>query len=433
MRNQIDQSDFIKEKFSRYIRSTFDIRDKTYKTLFNQRLGEMESKLYKGPYLASTLPFEQSKSLNELMDEDILEKDFSFIGGKDPEKEDFLDFNRPCYAHQIMAFERIREGHNMVVTTGTGSGKTECFMFPIINELIKEIAEGNREPGVRAIFLFPLNALVYDQIDRLRGLLQNYEDIRFGFYTGRTPEDENSSEGRKQLAIYKQKYGEPAKNEVLTRAKMRANPPQILFTNYSMLEYLLIRPTDQSLISAEALKHLRFIVMDEAHIYRGALGIEIALLLRRLQGTANRNPQFVLTSATLGRGREDISLIIDFAQKLTSTHFDEEDIIFGIRHENKTASEYSIDPDDYTQLLGKIDNKDELKSIFNKYRQYDDSLSEKANLYELLIRDEHVKELFHLTKNVGAFLEVMRNMYGFDVQSLTALVDLITKAKSNDP
>ena len=432
MKNQIEQTDFIKEKFSRYIRSTFDIRDNTYKTLFNQRLSELESKLYKGPYLASTLPFEPSKTLNELIEEGLLEKSFEDIGGKDPEKDDYLDFNRPCYAHQIKAFERIRDGHNMVVTTGTGSGKTECFMFPIINELIKEYNSGNREPGVRAIFLFPLNALVYDQIDRLRGLLQNYEDIRFGFYTGRTPEDENTPEGRKQIGLYKQKYGEPAKNEVLTREKMRANPPQILFTNYSMLEYLLIRPTDQSLISADALKNLRFIVLDEAHIYRGALGIEIALLLRRLQGTANRNPQFVLTSATLGRGKEDLPQIIDFANKLTSGTFGEEDIIFGIRHENKTPTEYRIEPEDYIDLLGNIENKNEFKLISGKYREYDDNLSEKVNLYELLIRDENVKELFHLTKNVGSFIEVMRNMYDFDVKSLTALVDLITKAKSND-
>ena len=141
-----------------------------------------------------------------------------------------------------------------------------------------------------------------------RGLLQNCPELKFGFYTGRTPEDEQSKEGKRLLGQYRQKYGEPAVNEVLTREKMRAEPPQILFTNYSMLEYLLIRPTDSSLISAEGLKNLKFIVLDEAHIYRGALGIEIALLLRRLQGTANRIPQFVLTSATLGRGREDLKI-----------------------------------------------------------------------------------------------------------------------------
>ena len=432
MKNQIEQTDFIKAKFSRYLRSTFDIRDNTYKSLYSRRLDELESRLYKGPYLASSLPFEQSKTLYQLISEGLLDKDFEKIGGKDPQKEDYLDFNRPCYAHQIKAFERISNGHNMVVTTGTGSGKTECFMFPIINELIKEYSAGNTSAGVRAIFLFPLNALVYDQIDRLRGLLQNYKEIRFGFYTGRTPEDETSSEGRRQLGLYRKKYGEPAKNEVLTRAKMRENPPQILFTNYSMLEYLLIRPTDQNLISSEALKHLRFIVLDEAHIYRGALGIEISLLLRRLQGTANKTPQFVLTSATLGRGKEDLPQIIEFASKLTSASFEEQDIIFGIRHNHVEPQEYEIEPSDYTSMLDNLDNPEMLQAIYKKYRPYNTTASVKVNLYELLVRDGHAKELYHLTKNVGAFVDVMRNMYGFDVRSLTALVELITKSVSND-
>ncbi len=432
MRNQIEQTEFIKNKFSRYLRSAFDIRDMTYKSLYAQRLSELESRLYRGPFLASSMPFEQSKTLNTIITDGLFEKEFEKIGGKDPNTGDFLDFERPCYAHQIKAFERIRDGHNMVVTTGTGSGKTECFMFPIINALIKEIKSGNNTPGVRAIFLFPLNALVYDQIDRLRGLLQNYEELRFGFYTGRTPEDETSPEGRKQLGIYKRKYGEPAKNEVLTRNQMRANPPQILFTNYSMLEYLLIRPTDQNLISTEALKNLKFIVLDEAHIYRGALGIEISLLLRRLQGTANKNPQFILTSATLGRGREDLPQIVDFASKLTSAAFEEEDIIFAIRHNNLCPSEYEIEPADYNLLLDNLDNADLFRQLYSRYRSYDASSSVRVNLYELLIRDRHSQELFHLTKNVGAFFEVMRNMNGFDVHSLTSLIELITKAKSSD-
>lgn len=432
MKNQIEQTEFIKAKFSRYLRSTFDIRDSTYKALYAKRLDELESGLYRGPYLASSLPFEQSRTLNELIADGLFEKEFERIGGNDPEKDNYLDFDRPCYAHQIKAFERIRAGHNMVVTTGTGSGKTECFMFPIINELIKERNSGNTEPGVRAIFLFPLNALVYDQIDRLRGLLQNYEDLRFGFYTGRTPEDESSAEGRRQLGLYRQKYGEPARNEVLTRAKMRENPPQILFTNYSMLEYLLIRPTDQSLISENALKNLRFIVLDEAHIYRGALGIEISLLLRRLQGTANKHPQFVLTSATLGRGKEDLPKIIDFAGKLTSGIFEEQDIIFGIRHNHDTPPEYEIAPPDYPVLLEDMDDPEALKAVYEKYRPFNPAVSNKANLFELLIRDGHVRELFHLTKNVCAFADVMRSMYGFDVPSLTALIELITKAVSKD-
>lgn len=424
MNNQIEQSEFIKGKFSKYLRSTFDIRDTEYKNLYNKKLDELESKLYKGPYLASNLPFEQSYSINELISQGRFEKEFTRVGD--------LDFDRPCYAHQINAFDRIANGRNIVVTTGTGSGKTECFMLPIINELICEINSGNTDPGVRAIFLFPLNALVYDQIDRLRALLKNYEEIKFGFYTGRTPEDEKSAEGRKQLEAYRRKYGEPSKNEIFTREKMRINPPQILFTNYSMLEYLLIRPTDQSLISSDALKHLRFIVLDEAHIYRGALGIEISLLLSRLKGTANKEPQFVLTSATLGRGKEDLPSIVDFASKLTSSKYEDEDIVFGIRHENTEKAEYRVMPEDCVALFENFENKDEYIKVYEKYRKFEESKSIKTNTYDLLVRDYYTKDLFHYTQKVGNFMDVLDRMYGFDIRSLTALIELITKSTSDD-
>ena len=424
MNNQIEQSDFIKGKFSKYLRSTFDIRDPEYKALYNKKLDELESKLYKGPFLASNLPFEQSASINELIDQGVFDPDFRRVGD--------LDFDRPCYAHQVHAFNRISNGNSIVVTTGTGSGKTECFMLPIINELIKEIKAGNTAPGVRAIFLFPLNALVYDQIDRLRKLLMNYEEIKFGFYTGKTPEDEHSQEGKKQLAEYKRAYGEPLKNELFTREKIRENPPQILFTNYSMLEYLLIRPTDQSLISATALEHLRFIVLDEAHIYRGALGIEISLLLSRLKGTANKNPQFILTSATLGRGKEDLPSIIDFASKLTSSRFEDSDIIFGIRHQNNETLEYRIKPVDYIELYENFDNQDKFVRVYSKYSSFDEQKSINTNTYDLLIRDCNTRDLFHYSQNVGEFFSVLDRMIGFDVKSLVALIELITKATSDD-
>ena len=423
-RSQIEQAEFIKNKFSTYLKSTFGIRDKEYNDLFISRLNELESRLYRGPFLASALPFEQSQSIKSLMDDGLFEKDFERIGD--------IDFDRPSYEHQVKAFQRIKQGSNVVVTTGTGSGKTECFMLPIIDELIKEYNSGNRAPGVRAIFLFPLNALVYDQIDRLRKYLSNYKEIRFGFYTGRTPEDENSREGKRLIAQYKNKYGEPIENEVLTREKMRENPPQILFTNYSMLEYLLIRPTDQSLISTEALKYLRFVVLDEAHIYRGALGIEISLLLRRLSGTANKKIQYILTSATLGRGQEDLDDIISFASKLTSSVFEKEDVIFGIRHNFEQKVDYSINPEDYTKLLSNIDNNAELTKIYNKYSEYNNEKSIGVNLYNLLSRDSNTRTLYHKTKNVGEFSDVVKSMDGFSYETLSNLIELINKSFSKD-
>lgn len=424
MKNIIQQTRFIKDKFSRFLKSTFDIRDHRYNDLYIQRLNELEAKLYKGPYLASALPFEPAKSVNELVKEGFFEPGFLNVGD--------VDIDRPCYAHQINAFERIANGHSIVVTTGTGSGKTECFMFPIINELIKEIKEGNSEPGIRAIFLFPLNALVYDQIDRLRSLLKNFEDIKFGYYTGKTPENAKTLEGRKELESYRQRFGEPYKNELLTREEMRNNPPQILFTNYSMLEYLLIRPGDQKLISKKALRNLKFIVLDEAHTYKGALGVEISLLLRRLQGAAEKKPQFILTSATLGRGQIDLPDIITFARKLTSSSFEEKDIIFGIRHHNPDVYEYEVDPNDYIAFYNNLENVEAIKPIYEKYRPYNDSCNIKINLYKLLLKDKNTQVLYTLTNKVGLFFDVLRLMPGFDYVALTALVELVSYSLSDN-
>ena len=426
MKNQIEQTQFIKDNFSRFIRSTFDIRNEEYRKLFYKRLDELgQSKLYKGPYLASSLPFEPSLSISDLIATGDMNSSMAKLGG--------VDSKRPNYNHQIKCFKLISSGRNVVVTTGTGSGKTECFMLPIINSILNEKDECAKtgkayKKGIRAIFLFPMNALVYDQIDRLRTLLSEL-DITFGFYTGKTPEDNDEKEKRK----YIEKYGEPSKNELFTRKTMRATPPDILFTNYSMLEYLLIRPIDYSLISEEALSNWRFVVLDEAHTYRGALGIEISLLLRRLCGSANRKPQFILTSATLGRGKEDLPKIIDFANTLTSCEpeFEENDIVFGERHPlDSSMVQYSIYPKKYVLLFNALNNKEDLKALFSDYVQYDEDKTLSQNLYELLIRDGNVHELFRRTKNVADFYDVLNSFDDFDVDSLTSLIELVTKATS---
>lgn len=418
--NQIEQANFIKEKFSTYLRSAFDIRYQPYSQLYNARLSELESRLYKGPYLASALPFEQSLSIRQLIEKGVFEEDFSNIGE--------VDLNRPCYSHQIKAFERIKAGRSIVVTTGTGSGKTECFMYPIINSILEEINNGNNQPGIRAIFLFPLNALVYDQIDRLRTYLQKFTNINYGFYTGKTPDNKRTKEYREQKAYLESL----PKHELVTREQMKENPPHILFTNYSMLEYLLIRPSDERLISKEALKNLKFIVMDEAHTYRGALGIEISLLLRRLTGLADHSLQFVLTSATLGRGYEDIGKIKEFAHTLTSNDYENADIVFGIRQANSFGDKYSIAPDDYEVLLENLENLDQIKTIFSKYRKYDDQATIYVNLYTLLRDDKNTHELYCKTCNVGDIKDVKNYLFDFSYSNIAALVELIAKARSND-
>src|SRR6266700_2933973 len=125
-----------------------------------------------------------------------------------------------------------------------------------------------------------MNALADDQLRRHRHVLEHYPSITFGRYTGETQEKEREAEERFQ----EQFPFEPLlPNEFISREKMRVKPPHILLTNYAMLEYLLLRPEDCDFFDGAKGQHWRFIVLDEAHVYDGASGIELALLLRRLK------------------------------------------------------------------------------------------------------------------------------------------------------
>ncbi|MGT2548893.1 DEAD/DEAH box helicase, partial [Streptococcus milleri] len=145
------------------------------------------------------------------------------------------------YAHQDAALRKVRAGRNVVVATGTGSGKTESFLLPILDDLVRESEAGTLGPGVRALLLYPMNALANDQLKRLRQLLADRPEITFGRYTGDTRNSER--EARENFSVLNP--GEPIlPNELLSRERMRETPPHILLTNYAMLEYLLLRPLD---------------------------------------------------------------------------------------------------------------------------------------------------------------------------------------------
>ena len=149
-----------------------------------------------------------------------------------------------------------------------------------------------------------MNALVNDQKERIRDLLRDYPQITFGSFTGDTPY-KRTSKALADLGIYDEST--ILENELISREEIRRNPPDILFTNYSMLEYLLIRPEDYSIINPNMMKQWQYMVLDEAHTYKGSLGIELSFLMRRLTGLVDKKPQFILTSATLGD--KDLSLI----------------------------------------------------------------------------------------------------------------------------
>ena len=239
------------------------------------------------PVFESTFPWESSSTtMNELGGELLL-----------PSLIDAMDkggFGRQLapHKHQIAAWQvLLEEQKSIVVTSGTGSGKTECFMVPILNDLAQEYEENYEQLiGVRALFIYPLNALINSQRERLRSWTENYDGgIRFCLYNGNTEESKHRDQGKHP-------------NEILTRKILRAEPAPLLVTNATMLEYMLVRQIDAPIIQQSQGK-LRWIVLDEAHTYMGSQAAELSLLLRRVMysfGVKAKDVRFVATSATIG-------------------------------------------------------------------------------------------------------------------------------------
>lgn len=233
---------------------------------------------------------------------------------------------RKPYVHQIKAWNALKEtpARSVIVSTGTASGKTECFLIPILDDLIREYEANKSRPlvGIRALFLYPLNALINSQKERLSAWTASLEGgVRFCLYNGATPD---------QVPYLSQK-GAP--EEVLSRKTLRSSPPPILVTNSTMLEYMLVRKADGPIVQQSQGK-LRWIVLDEAHTYLGSNAAEISLLLRRVMHAFNADPaeiRFVATSATIGSGKESEQALASFLADLAGIEVSQVTVIGGRR------------------------------------------------------------------------------------------------------
>ena len=418
--NPIEQTNYIEKEYKKYIYSTFQIKDKIYNKLFREKLKNEE--IVKGPFLNIDLPFEKGKTLKELVEEGIVNKNFLKLSD--------INEERPLYKHQEEALRIIMDNRNAVVTTGTGSGKTECFLYPILNTILNQIQNGQGGPGIRAMFLYPMNALVNDQMQRIRKILANYPQITFGSFTGETPEEVTSSIRSK---ILKESEVGILPNEILSREEIRQNPPHLLFTNYSMLEHLLLRPKDEKIFNKESTKNWRFIVLDEAHTYNGALGIELGLLLRRVAGLANEKPNFILTSATLGKGKEDVDKIVNFANNLTSNKFNKDDVVFATRkYLDEKLIRYTVDSKIYSLLKENYDNIEKIKDIIKEYGDFNNYTKVNEILFDLLIKDKNIIDLYNIGKDVLEFKTILKKFEDkFSQQELVDFIFLINKANKD--
>ncbi|MDP4835774.1 MAG: DEAD/DEAH box helicase [Burkholderiales bacterium] len=233
--------------------------------------------------------------------------------------------NASPYVHQLDAWNALLGNgcKSTIITSGTGSGKTECFMVPVLSSIAEDRTKKDSDGGVQAIFVYPLNALIQSQRERLRAWTGPFDgEIRFCLYNGMTPEESRAD-----------RYKE-SPNEVHDRKILRSRPPEILVTNPTMLEYMLVRAQDAPILEKSQGK-LRWIVLDEAHNYIGSQAAELALLLRRVIhafGCTAEDVHFVATSATIGANDEATrGQLKNFLARLAGVSVDRVTVISGER------------------------------------------------------------------------------------------------------
>lgn len=294
-------ADNLEDDYHLLLRTTFRPAREELREKFNGSLDE-EGFLVRDIFLQVLPVYERSKPIAELSN--TTRGLFGIIA------------DQP-YRHQVEAVRRLLQGKSVIVATGTGSGKTEAFLMPIIDWCLKK----KGTPGVKAILIYPMNALANNQRDRLREILANGSGVSFGRYTGETQ------------IWSEQRPSDVPKEERWTRPEFWENPPDILLTNYQMLDYMLIRDDGHRIFKNH---QIRFIVLDEMHSYRGKLGTDIAFLMRRLKSALKKSnppssePIFVGTSATLQSGQEVVDpkiAVAEFFTKLTGQSIEADAVI----------------------------------------------------------------------------------------------------------
>ena len=307
----IEASKHVLDSLERYMRSTFNPRRTVIAEDYAMALTEAIASRDLGGSLYREVRriFAEGESLQSLIDSGLVHPDLS----------KFTNFN--LYAHQSKTLRMTAiDKQNAIIATGTGSGKTESFLMPIIDSLLKEKDEGTLDAGIRAIVVYPMNALANDQLESFRDKFQKYPEITFGRFVGPTPTTTKEALQKKGNANF-------LINERPSRESILGNVPHVLITNYSMLERLLLLPQWEGLFN----KKLNWIVLDEVHSYDGTKAIEMSMLMRRLKART-ADPTGVLciaASATLGdrNSAKDRERAAKFASELFGEKFTASNLI----------------------------------------------------------------------------------------------------------
>lgn len=310
------------------LRASFSPSTKAFENIIEGFLNEPEA-LIKGPWLSLDMPFRRSQRAEEFFPDVPL--------GFKP------------YRHQERAFERLSgpRPKSTLVATGTGSGKTECFLLPVLDSCAK--AKG--EPGIKAIIIYPMNALASDQARRIAKLIARnpkLKGLRAGIYADQRPEHPSSVMTEAGI--------------IDSREALVKNPPDILLTNYKMLDYMLVRPDERDIWEKNRPETLRHLIVDELHTFDGAQGTDLASLIRRLKARLNMRRESLCcvgTSATLG-GPEAIGDLVAYANEIFDEPFEASSVVL---EDRQSVTEY-LEDIQITAL--DVPAEDQIKALLRK-------------------------------------------------------------------
>lgn len=387
----------IKSSINEFLTTEFSSSTPYFQELIKEFLAK-EDNLFKGYYLSIGLPFRPATNNASIFPQ--------------------IPLSFTPHRHQEIAFRRLKAPNyqSTLVATGTGSGKTECYMIPILDYCYQNY----QTRGIKAILIYPMNALATDQSKRLARLIDQNPQLKgkitAGLYLGESEKEPKTT---------------MAEDHLITDKKLlRQCPPDILLTNYKMLDYLLIRPSNQTIWAKNDPETLRYLVVDEIHTFDGAQGTDLACLIRRLKGRLhipNNHLVCVGTSATLG-GETSQKDMLNYAQIIFNETFDESSIIV---EDRLSASEFLADAfinyqtlPDRTRIakLYNISDK-EPKECLKKYYQlwFDEIITDDFNTLPWQIR------LGDRLKSLPIFHNILKILDNQPIISLSVLWQELNK------
>ncbi len=411
------------DEFLRYLFSAFPLSDpelarQARKLL--ERPSSLDIPLVKGPFVSLSESFAKGEPIQKLASEGRLHQVMPGLIGYPK-----------MYLHQQQVLDAVKAGQHVLVATGTGSGKTESFLYPIIDNLLRQRDQGTNTE-LTAILVYPMNALANDQLDRLRDMLGG-TGITFGQWVGTTPAKETDvtierfrgSSRQAYLAERKKRREDAAREdravqpivppeECCSEDDIGIRRPRILLTNYRQLEVLVTRLPDVMLFAEASLKYL---VFDEAHTYSGASGAEVACLIRRLRVLSGKTADEIIcigTSATLSDPTKQDADNEETARRFASRFFGVDPTKVKLIGESYVAREWPqqrykpvAPPGDGMERLAKVldavtepVNVQEIKTIVAEItgQIFEPGTDWRDSLFEHLINNEYVFQTTQILK-----------------------------------